>query len=75
MAGTERSGFAAATPDLFRGARWALCLDGDESDCARWLEVAAVITDLGAGAVAAFTVPIGGPLGVVAVWAWAGVVL
>lgn len=52
MAGTERSGFAAATPDLFRGARWALCLDGDESDFARWLEVAAVISDLGAGAIA-----------------------
>lgn len=52
MAGTERSGFTAATPDLFRRARWALCLDGDESDLARWLEVAAVITDLGAGAIA-----------------------
>ena len=52
MAGSERNGFAAATPDLFRGARWALCLEGHESDVARWLQVAKVITDVGAGAIA-----------------------
>ncbi|MGI8722192.1 MAG: prephenate dehydrogenase [Geodermatophilaceae bacterium] len=49
MAGTERSGFPAATADLFTGARWALCLDDDSSDSqlSRWLEVAAVLTGLG----------------------------
>ncbi|MBA3280413.1 MAG: prephenate dehydrogenase/arogenate dehydrogenase family protein [Geodermatophilaceae bacterium] len=49
MAGTERSGFPAATADLFTGARWALCLHEDSSDSqlGRWLEVAAVLTGLG----------------------------
>lgn len=48
MAGTEHSGFGAASPDLFVGRRWALCLDSDHTDVARWLQVAAVITSLGA---------------------------
>lgn len=52
MAGTEKRGFAAANPDLFNGARWALCLTADESDVARWLEVAAAVTAVGAGVVA-----------------------
>lgn len=54
MAGTQRFGFAAATADLFRAARWALCLDGDDGDgrVSRWLSVAALLTDLGSGVVA-----------------------
>lgn len=54
MAGTERSGFAAAIADLFTGARWALCLDDDDGDrhIGRWLQIAAVLTDLGAGVLA-----------------------
>lgn len=52
MAGTERHGFGAASPDLFAGKRWALCLTGVEPDVARWLQVAAVLTDVGAEAVA-----------------------
>lgn len=52
MAGTERSGFAAAKPDLFTGARWVLCLTGDEPDLARWFQVGSMITDVGAGIVA-----------------------
>ncbi len=52
MAGTEQSGFGAANPDLPRGARWALCLTGDEPDLTRWLRVAEVITKLGAGVLA-----------------------
>jgi prephenate dehydrogenase len=59
MAGSERTGFTAATPDLFTGARWVLCLHDDNSDgnaddadeVRRWLHVAALITDLGAGVV------------------------
>ncbi|MBA3338680.1 MAG: prephenate dehydrogenase/arogenate dehydrogenase family protein [Geodermatophilaceae bacterium] len=52
MAGNEQTGFAAASPDLFTGARWALCLNGDEPDLTRWLQVAGLITDIGAGVVA-----------------------
>jgi len=52
MAGTERSGFQAASPDLFTGASWALCLDPDDPvPVDRWLRAAAVVTDLGAGVV------------------------
>ncbi len=47
MAGTERSGHAAADPGLFRGARWALCLEPD-TDLRRWLRAAEVALDAGA---------------------------
>jgi prephenate dehydrogenase len=48
MCGTERSGWAAVDPALFRGARWAVCLEA-ETDLTRWLRVAEVA--LAAGAV------------------------
>jgi prephenate dehydrogenase len=47
MAGTENSGFAAADPALFDDAVWVLCLDPD-TDLAGWLELAALITSIGA---------------------------
>ena len=47
MAGTERSGHAAADPALFTGARWAVCLD-PLTDLHRWLRVAEVALAVGA---------------------------
>ncbi len=47
MAGTERSGHAATDPELFRGARWALCLEPG-TDLRRWLRAAEVALDAGA---------------------------
>jgi prephenate dehydrogenase len=47
MCGTERSGHAAADPELFRGARWALCLEPD-TDLRRWLRVAEIALAVGA---------------------------
>ena len=47
MTGRETSGFAAGDPDLFTGAAWALCLEPDTS-LADWLELAALVTSLGA---------------------------
>ncbi|RBY87323.1 prephenate dehydrogenase/arogenate dehydrogenase family protein [Blastococcus sp. TF02A-26] len=47
MCGTERSGHAATDPALFRGARWAVCLEPD-TDLARWLRVAEVALAVGA---------------------------
>jgi prephenate dehydrogenase len=47
MCGTERSGWAAADPALFTGARWAVCLEPD-TDPARWLRVAEVALAVGA---------------------------
>ena len=47
MAGTERSGFAATDPELFTGARWALCLEPG-TDLRRWLRVAEVALAVGA---------------------------
>jgi prephenate dehydrogenase len=47
MAGTEKSGFAAADPQLFDGAVWVLCLE-EETDLAGWLELAALVTSIGA---------------------------
>lgn len=47
MAGTEHSGFAAADPDLFTDANWALCLE-DDTDVADWLQIAEVVTRTGA---------------------------
>jgi prephenate dehydrogenase len=47
MAGTERSGHGATDPGLFRGARWALCLEPG-TDLRRWLRAAEVALDAGA---------------------------
>jgi prephenate dehydrogenase len=47
MCGTERSGPEAADPGLFRGARWALCLEPD-TDLRRWLRVAEIALTVGA---------------------------
>jgi prephenate dehydrogenase len=47
MAGTERSGFAAADPALFEDAAWVLCLEPD-TDLAGWLELAGLLTGIGA---------------------------
>jgi prephenate dehydrogenase len=47
MAGTERSGHAATDPALFRGARWALCLEPG-TELPRWLRAAEVALDAGA---------------------------
>lgn len=52
MAGTERWGFAAADPSLFRGAPWVLCLERD-TDLRAWLTVAAVAVATGAHVVPA----------------------
>jgi prephenate dehydrogenase len=47
MCGTERSGHTAVDPDLFSGARWALCLEPD-TELPRWLRVAEVALAVGA---------------------------
>lgn len=47
MAGTERSGWAAASPDLFRGAPW-LVLVADGADVARVATVCRLALDVGA---------------------------
>jgi prephenate dehydrogenase len=47
MCGTERSGFAAADPALFTGARWAVCLD-EGTELPRWLRVAELALTVGA---------------------------
>ncbi|WP_051683865.1 prephenate dehydrogenase/arogenate dehydrogenase family protein [Blastococcus sp. URHD0036] len=47
MCGTERSGHAATDPALFRGARWAVCLEPG-TDLSRWLRVAEVALAVGA---------------------------
>ena len=47
MCGTERSGHSAVDPDLFSGARWALCLEPD-TELPRWLRVAEVAMAVGA---------------------------
>jgi prephenate dehydrogenase len=52
MAGTERSGHAATDPALFRGARWALCLEPG-TELPRWLRAAEVALDAGAEVVPA----------------------
>jgi prephenate dehydrogenase len=56
MAGRETAGFAAAEADLFAGCAWVLCLDpADEpvTTLADWLDVAALVTGLGARVVPA----------------------
>jgi prephenate dehydrogenase len=52
MCGTERSGHAATDPELFRGARWAVCLEED-TELPRWLRVAEVALAAGAEVVPA----------------------
>jgi prephenate dehydrogenase len=47
MCGTERSGWAAADPGLFTGARWAVCLEAD-TELPRWLRVAEIALAVGA---------------------------
>ena len=47
MCGTERSGPDAVDPDLFTGARWALCLE-PATDLPRWLRATEVALDAGA---------------------------
>lgn len=53
MAGREVSGFAAADPALFHGCAWVLCLEPEHTDLSSWLELAALVTGLGARVVPA----------------------
>ncbi|HLL69580.1 MAG TPA: prephenate dehydrogenase/arogenate dehydrogenase family protein [Micromonosporaceae bacterium] len=53
MAGRETSGFAAADPALFRGCAWVLCVEPEQTRIADWMELAALITTLGARVVPA----------------------
>jgi prephenate dehydrogenase len=46
MAGVERSGFAAADPELLAGAAWVLTLE-DDTDLDAWLTVAGLVTGAG----------------------------
>jgi prephenate dehydrogenase len=48
MAGRETSGFAAGDPDLFTGCAWVLCLEPEQIRVGDWLELAALVTGLGA---------------------------
>jgi prephenate dehydrogenase len=52
MAGKETSGFRAADPRLFDGCAWVLCLEPGTST-ADWLQLAELITGLGARVVPA----------------------
>jgi len=47
LTGTERSGFLAGNPLLFRDAPWALVLEPD-TDLQAWLSLAVLLCDLGA---------------------------
>src|SRR5258705_10502461 len=47
MAGRETAGFAAGDPQLFRTCAWVLCLD-EETNFVDWLNLARLITGLGA---------------------------
>ncbi|UWP82315.1 prephenate dehydrogenase/arogenate dehydrogenase family protein [Dactylosporangium fulvum] len=53
MAGRETSGFTAADPRLFEGCAWVLCLTEDGAGIHDWLELAALVTGLGARVVPA----------------------
>lgn len=53
MAGREVSGFANSDPALFAGCAWALCLEPGVTALADWLEVAVLVTGLGARVVPA----------------------
>jgi prephenate dehydrogenase len=51
MAGRETSGFAAADAELFTGCAWVLCLEPEVTSLADWLELAMLVTSVGARAV------------------------
>ena len=51
MAGRETSGFASADPALFAGCAWVLCLEPGGTALPDWLELARLVTSLGARAV------------------------
>ena len=53
MAGRETSGFTAGDPRLFEDCAWVLCLEPDRTVLPDWLELAALVTALGARAVPA----------------------
>jgi prephenate dehydrogenase len=53
MAGRETSGFDASDPDLFAGCAWVLCLELGVTQTGDWLELADLVTGLGARAVPA----------------------
>jgi prephenate dehydrogenase len=53
MAGRETSGFTSADPDLFTGCAWVLCLEPRETSLPDWLELATLVTGLGARVVPA----------------------
>jgi prephenate dehydrogenase len=53
MAGRETSGFTAADPHLFDDCAWVLGLEPDRTVLSDWLELAALVTGLGARAVPA----------------------
>lgn len=53
MAGREVAGFANSDADLFTDCVWALCLEPEAAALADWLEVAAVVTGIGARVVPA----------------------
>jgi len=48
MAGRETSGFRSADPELFAGCAWVLCLEPEETTLPDWLELATLVTGLGA---------------------------
>lgn len=52
MAGTERSGFAAGSAELFRDRRWVLTLDANTA-IGSWRRVASLVCNLGAHVVPA----------------------
>jgi prephenate dehydrogenase len=52
MAGKERSGFESSDPALFADAAWVLCLEPD-TNLGDWLELAVLVTGLGARVVPA----------------------
>ncbi|GGM15862.1 prephenate dehydrogenase [Dactylosporangium sucinum] len=53
MAGRETSGFTAADPRLFEGCAWVLCLAEDGAHVRDWMDLAALVTALGARVVPA----------------------
>jgi prephenate dehydrogenase len=53
MAGRETSGFTAGDPHLFDTCAWVLCLEPGSTVLPDWLELAALVTSLGARAVPA----------------------
>jgi prephenate dehydrogenase len=53
MAGRETSGFAAADAELFTGCAWVLCLEPRDTALSDWLDLATLVTSLGARAVPA----------------------